>query len=213
MGDIACDSFCFSSLGFSLFLASVLGSCLRCVHRWSARSSSRVTFCASAVPVMLEFGSCCWHSVCSGNHFSGRAILQSTGSSAYCLVRMAGCPLHSASRAAAAPPSSACVDPCGGLWLLLQREQTHLPAGQSVSAGGGTRAKRAVPGVWVGTPVPVDCPCLDERPLFQQSPRQPSQRGRPVPRAKEKSISVFFCFIKTTSTVPGTGVLSLHISK
>ena len=68
---------------------------------------------------------------------------------------------------------------------MLQREHTHLPAGQSVSAGGSTRAKRAGPGVWVGSPIPVDCPCLDERPPFQQSPRQLSQRGRPVPRAEE----------------------------
>ena len=80
----------------SHFLASVLVSCLRCVHRWSARSSSRVTFSASAVPVVLDLGLCCWHTVCSDNPFSGRAILQSTGSSAYCPVRMAGCPLHSA---------------------------------------------------------------------------------------------------------------------
>ena len=36
----------------SHFLASVLVSCLRCVHRWSVRSSSRVAFSASAVSVV-----------------------------------------------------------------------------------------------------------------------------------------------------------------
>ena len=42
----------------SHFLASVLVSCLRYVHRWSNRSSSRVTVSASAIPVVLNFGSC-----------------------------------------------------------------------------------------------------------------------------------------------------------
>ena len=44
-------------------------------------------------------GSCCWHTVCSGNLFLWEGILQSiTVSSAYCLVRLAGCPLHSMHR-------------------------------------------------------------------------------------------------------------------
>ena len=93
---------------------------------------------------------------------------------------------------------SAVIGLCRPLWRPLAAAAEgadSLTAGQSVSAGGGTRAKLAVPGVWVGTPVPVDCPCLDEHPLFQQSPRQPSQRGRPVPRAKEKSSIFQFFFV------------------
>ena len=57
-------------------------------------------------------------------------------------------PTAHAERAAGARPSSACVEPCGDLWLLLQSEQTHLPASQSVSTGGFTR--RSVPGQLCG---------------------------------------------------------------
>ena len=74
---------------------------------------------------------------------------------------------------------SAVIGLCRPLWRPLASAEEgadSLSAGQSVSAGGGTRAKRAVPEVWVGTPVPVDYPCVDGRPLFQQLPRQPSQR-------------------------------------
>ena len=81
----------------SHFLASVLVSCLRCVHRWYARSSSRVAFSASAVCVVLTLGSC---SVLLANSMLRQSLegnLQSiTVSSAHCLVRLAGCPLHSA---------------------------------------------------------------------------------------------------------------------
>ena len=71
---LAVDSFVFlfSCLLNSHFVASVLVACLRCVHRWSARSSPRVTVSASAVPFVLNIGSCCWHTVCTGNPFSGR---------------------------------------------------------------------------------------------------------------------------------------------
>jgi hypothetical protein len=89
---------------------------------------------------------------------------------------------------------SAVIGLCRPLWRPLASAgegADSLPAGQSVSAGGDTRAKRAVSEVWVGTPVPVDYPCLDGRPFFQQLPRQPSQRSQPVPRAKEKSFSEF----------------------
>ena len=44
----------------SHFWAFVLVSCLRCDHRWSARSSLRVTFSTSAILVVLDFGSCCY---------------------------------------------------------------------------------------------------------------------------------------------------------
>ena len=90
---------------------------------------------------------------------------------------------------------SAVIGLCRPLWRPLASAEEgadSLSAGQSVSAGGVTRAKRAVSEVWVGTPVPVDYPCIDGRPLFQQLPRQPSQRSRPVPLAKEKSFSEFF---------------------
>ena len=80
-----------------LFLASVLVACPRCVHRWSARSSSRVAFSASAVCVVLTLGSC---SVLLANSMlrqSWEGNLHSiTVSSAHCLFRLAGCPLHSA---------------------------------------------------------------------------------------------------------------------
>ena len=46
--------------------------------------------------------------------------------------------------------------------------------------------------MWVGTPFPVDRPCLDERPPFQQLPRQLFQRGRLVPHAEEKTFSGVF---------------------
>ena len=92
---------------------------------------------------------------------------------------------------------SAVIGLCRPLWRPLASAEEGadtLSADQSVSAGGVTLAKRAVSEVWVGTPVPVDYPCIDGRPLFQQLPRQPSQRSRPVPRAKEKSFSDFFEF-------------------
>ena len=67
-------------------------------------------------------------------------------------------------RAAGSWPSSACVDPCGDLSLLLQREQTHLPASQSVSAEGVTR--RSAPGQVCGLALltRLTCPHLDGRP-------------------------------------------------
>ena len=183
------------------WLLLILGFCPRVLSAlrpslWSARSSSRVVsprlqfvLCSRLVRVL-----CCWHTICSGNPspcLGGNPPVHGVIGvlpRPYGRLPTAQC----IEGTAAAPPSSACVDPCRGLWPLLQREQTHLPVGQSVSAGGDTRAKRAVSEVWVGTPVPVDYPCLDGRPLFQQLPRQPSQRSRPVPRAKEKSFSEFF---------------------
>ena len=81
----------------SHFLASVLVSCLRCVHRWSVRSSSRVAFSASAVSVVwFVFGVAGIQYALAIRILVWEGILQSTVSSAYCLVRMAGCPLHSA---------------------------------------------------------------------------------------------------------------------
>ena len=90
---------------------------------------------------------------------------------------------------------SAVIGQCRPLWRPLAAAAEgadSLTAGQSVSAGGDTRAKRAVSEVWVGTPVPIDYPCIDGRPLFQQLPRQPSQRSRPAPHAKKKFFSESF---------------------
>ena len=72
--------------------ASIAGPPVR-VHVWL---SPRLQFvlCSRLVRVW-----CCWHTVCSGNLFLWEGILQSiTVSSAYCLVRLAGCPLHSMHR-------------------------------------------------------------------------------------------------------------------
>jgi len=81
----------------SHFLASVLVNCPRCAHRWSARSNSRVAFSASAVCVVLTLGSC---SVLLANSMLRQPWEESlhsvTVSSALCLFRLAGCPLHSA---------------------------------------------------------------------------------------------------------------------
>ena len=81
----------------SHFLASVLVTCPRCAHCWSARSNSRVAFSASAVCVVLTLGSC---SVLLANSMlrqSWEGNLHSiTVSSAHCLFRLAGCPPHSA---------------------------------------------------------------------------------------------------------------------
>ena len=177
-----------------LLLASVLVSCLRQVHRWSARSSLRVAFSASAVCVELTLGSCSvllaysmhWQSFCLGGkppvHHGVIGVLPRPFGelpTAQCIEGIR---------------RSAVIGLCRPLWRPLASAAEgadSLPAGQSVSAGGDTRAKRAVSEVWVGTPVPIDYPCLDGRPLSQQLPRQPSQRSRPVPRAKEKSFSEF----------------------
>jgi len=77
-----------SSFVFSFRVFCPRGLSALCPSLWSVRSSSRVTVFASAVPVVLNVGLCCWHTVCSGRPFSGRAsiCLRSTGSSAYCLA-------------------------------------------------------------------------------------------------------------------------------
>ena len=97
--NIDCDSFCFSSLGFSF-----LGFCPRVMCALRPSPVRPFEFTCDCLRVC---GSCCaqcWslllaYGICSGSPFFGRAssiCLRSTGSSAYCLARMAGCPLHSA---------------------------------------------------------------------------------------------------------------------
>ena len=178
----------------SHFLASVLVSCLRCVHRCSARSSSRVAFSASAVCV------CCTHAWFVFG-VAGKQYAQATlgGEPPFRNGVIGALPLPFGSL-----PTAQCIEGirrsaviglCRPLWRPLASAEEgadSLSAGQSVSAGGVTRAKRAVSEVWVGTPVPVDYPCIDGRPLFQQLPRQPSQRSRPAPLAKKNSFQIFF---------------------
>ena len=153
----------------SHFLASVLVSCLRCVHRWSARSSSRVAFSASAVCVVLTLGSCSvllaysmlWQSFSLGGeppvHHGVIGVLPRP----FGELPTAQC-IEGSRR-------SAVIGLCRPLWRPLASAAEgadSLPAGQSVSAGGDTRAKRAVSEVWVGTPVPVDCPASMVVPSF-----------------------------------------------
>ena len=187
---VACRLFLLSSH----FLASVLVTCPRCAHHWSARSSSRVAFSASAVCVVLTFGSC------SAIGVAGKQYAQATlgGEPPFRNGVIGALPLPFGSL-----PTAQCIEGirrsaviglCRPLWRPLASAEEgadSLSAGQSVSAGGVTRANRAVSEVWVGTPVPVEYPCIDGRPLFQQMPRQPSQGSRPVPRAKEKSLSEY----------------------
>ena len=97
-------------------------------------------------------------------------IQPSTRSTAYCLARLAGC-VHCAMHRGQAgldrhQPVSILVETSGCCCCRLQsqREQTHLPASQSISVGGSTRSERAGPGVWVGTSGPVDCLPIDGRP-------------------------------------------------
>jgi len=154
----------------SHFLASVLVTCPRCAHRLSARSS-----CKQYAQAILG-GEPPFHNGVIG------ALPLPFGwlPTAQCIEGIR---------------RSAVIGLCRPLWRPLASAEEgadSLSAGQSVSAGGGTRAKRAVSEVWVGTPVPVDYPCIDGRPLFQQLPRQPSQRSRPAPHAKEKFFSEFF---------------------
>ena len=164
--------------------ASIAGPPVR-VHVWLS-PRMQLVLCSRLVRVR-----CCWYTVYAlAIFFFGRGTSspsrchRRTASSVW---RAAHCTVHiEGSR------RSAVIGLCRPLWRPLASAAEgadSLPAGQSVSAGGDTRAKRAVSEVWVGTPVPVDYPCLDGRPLFQQLPRQPSQRSRPVPRAKEKSFS------------------------
>ena len=110
--------------------------------------------------------------------------------------RLAGCPLRM-HRGSGSRPSSACVDPCGDLcWLDAAAEgaETRLPASQSVSAGGVTRrsAPSQVCGLALLGPGPVDLSSPRWAPPYISRPRQLSQRGRTVPRAKEKSHIGFF---------------------
>ena len=192
---------------FSLVFSWLLYSCPVCVasiagppvrvHVWRSPHLQCVLY-SRLVRVR-----CCWQTVCSGTLFLGGEPPVHNG-----VIGVLPRPFGELPTAQCIEGirRSAVIGLCRPLWRPLASAEEGadtLSAGQSVSAGGITRAKRAVSEVWVGTPVPVDYPCIDGRPLFQQLPRQPSQRSRPVPRAKEKSFSEFLPVI-TNSTSTST---------
>ena len=101
---------------------------------------------------------------------------------------------------------SAVISLCRPLWrpLAAAVEGADSSASESVYLRrGGHPAERAGSGAWVGTPGPVDCPCLDERPPFQylvntNSRRVSSPRGVAqclVPRKNPSGIFSLNIFI------------------
>ena len=108
--------------------------------------------------------------------------------------RLAGCPLRNMHRWQPALgrhwPVSILVE--ASVWLLLQREQTHLPASQPVSAGGGHPAERAGSGVRVGTLAPIDLSSPRWAPPLQQSAASALPEGLHMPRAEENPTGIFF---------------------
>ena len=82
--------------------------------------------------------------------------------------------------------SSGCC--CRGSRLIW-----HLPASQSVSAGGSTRAERAGPSVWVGIAGSVDLSSPRWAPPYSSRPRLLSQRGRTCASCRE--LSWFFYMV------------------
>ena len=135
------------------WLLLILGFCPRVLSAlrpslWSARSSSRVVIvsprlqfvlCSRLVRVL-----CCWHTICSGNpspFLGGNPPVHGVIGvlpRPYGRLPTAQC----IEGTAAAPPSSACVDPCGGLWPLLKRVQTHYQQ-VSLSPPGGSPERSA----------------------------------------------------------------------
>ena len=117
--------------------------------------------------------------------------------------RLAGCPLrmHRGQPALGRhQPVSILVETSAGCCCRGSRDSS---ASESVCLRrGGHPAERAGSGAWVGTPGPVDCPCLDERPPFQylvntNSRRVSSPRGVAqclVPRKNPSGIfiNIFF---------------------
>ena len=85
-----------------------------------------------SVQLLWHFSQTAVHLICFGRslHPSHEAGLPPS-------PRLAGCPLRM-HRGAGSRPSSACVDPCGDLWLLLQREQRLICQRVSLSPPGGS---------------------------------------------------------------------------
>ena len=93
----------------------------------------------------------------------GGVCIQPTRSTAYCLARLAGCPLRMHRGQPALDrhqPVAILVETSG----YAAEGADSSATGQSVSVGGSTRSERAGPSVWVGTPGPIDCPPGDGRP-------------------------------------------------
>ena len=130
----------------SPFLASVLVSCVRCVHRRSVRSSSRVTVSASAVPVVLNVGLCCWHTVYAlavlflgGQVFASgprghRRTASPVWRAAHCTVHRGQPPLRRHQPVSTLVETSGCC--CRGSRLICQRVSLSPPGG---SPGGARR--------------------------------------------------------------------------
>ena len=133
----------------SPFLASVLVSCVRCVHRRSVRSSSRVTVSASAVPVVLNVGLCCWHTVYAlAVLFLGGQVVFASGPrghrrtaspvwrAAHCTVHRGQPPLRRHQPVSTLVETSGCC--CRGSRLICQRVSLSPPGG---SPGGARRVR------------------------------------------------------------------------
>ena len=114
-----------------------------------------------SVQLLWHFSQTAVHLICFGRslHPSHEAGLPPS-------PRLAGCPLRM-HRGAGSRPSSACVDPCGDLWLLLQREQRLICQRVSLSppggSPGGARRVRCV-GWHSWVLAQSTCPHLDGRP-------------------------------------------------
>ena len=127
-------------------------------------------------------------------------IQPSTRSTAYCLARLAGC-VHCAMHRGQAgldrhQPVSILVETSGCCCCRLQsqREQTHLPASQSISVGGSTRSERAGPGVWVGTSGPVDCLPIDVGAPLQRSAASALPEGSHRASCRGTTSFEIFCY-------------------
>jgi len=118
-------------------VSSVLVACLRCVHRWSVRSSPRVTVSASAVPVVFNIGSCCWHTVymlwqsffweSASSPRGHRRTASSVWRAAHCTVHRGQPPLRRHQPVSTLVETSGCC--CRGSRLIYQQVSLSPPGG------------------------------------------------------------------------------------
>ncbi len=100
------------------------------------------------------------------------------------------------------------------LWrpLAAAAERADSSASKSVFLRwGSTRSERAGPGVWVGTPGPVDCPHLDGHPPTAQSAASTLPEGsqhHTVPHAEEKRLSTFEIFYTHIPDIYSEGLVA-----
>ena len=140
----------------------------------------------------------------------GGVCIQPTRSTAYCLARLAGCPLRMHRGQPALDrhqPVAILVETSG----YAAEGADSSATGQSVSVGGSTRSERAGPGVWVGTPGPVDCPHLDGHPPTAQSAASTLPEGsqhHTVPHAEEKRLSTFEIFYTHIPDIYSEGLVA-----